>query len=60
MQPKETLGSGYTTCVQNSLNNPQNCEWNDVTFVVGKEEKTFKGIKALFAMHSAVFKLNER
>ena len=29
---------------------------NDVTFIIGQEKKEFYAIKALFAMHSPVFK----
>ena len=53
----DMLATGFTFGMQNALTESQNCEWNDVIFVIGKEEKTFHGIKALFAIHSPVFKL---
>ena len=51
------LAKGYTKCVETSLENEKGCEWDDVKFIVGKEESVFYGIRALFARHSTVFKL---
>ena len=51
------LLQGYTTCIHSILKNSEHCQWNDVTFVIGREEMIFHGMKAMFAMHSAVFEL---
>ena len=51
------LAKGYRNCVETSLENEKGCEWDDVKFVIGKEESVFYGIRALFARHSTVFKL---
>ena len=51
------LIKGYTKCVETSLANEKGCEWDDVKFIIGKEESVFYGITALFARHSTVFKL---
>ena len=52
------LAKGYSACVENSIRNEKRCEWDDVKFIIGKEESVFYGIRALFARHSSVFKLN--
>ena len=53
----DSLAHGYTQDVESHIKSSKTCEWNDVMFVVGEEQKIFYGMRGLFAIHSPVFQL---